>query len=147
MRVLARADYEVDAIERRPECEAPLQECGAKEVIIGDALELVPKTTTKSYVGNPPFEDDQGFKFVKACVESGAPYVAMLVQLDFLNTPERGEWLNRNPITQIIAFQKRPSFTGNGVDSRNYCWLIWEREQAPRAPYLLPPPLGSKVEE
>jgi len=136
--VLARHGYEVHAIERRPTCGKALELAGATRVTIGDALEMLPIPTDEGIVGNPPFGSDLGFSFVKACVATGAPYVAMLLQLDFFSSRPRAEWNNNHPVAGFYPLGDRPSFTADGrTDGRNYAWFVWQRDRALRRPLVL----------
>lgn len=144
--VLAAAEYKVHAIELRQQCEKGLRKAGASEVAIGDALENLPKSTIKAIVSNPPFEGDLGFSFVKACIGTGSPYVAMLLQLDYLCSRERAEWNNKHPVTALLPLGDRPSFTGDGQsDTRNYGWFIWIKGEKARSPQVLLDPFRQKA--
>lgn len=136
--VLVEYGLEVDAIERRGECEETLKKSGAQNVQVGNALEVLPKSTSKAIIGNPPFEGDLGFQFVKACIATEAPYVAMLLQLDFLSSRDRAVWNNEHPVTALLPLGDRPSFTGDGkTDGRNYGWFVWITGGDPMPPTVL----------
>lgn len=143
--VLARQDYTVHAIELREECRAALEAAGSSRVTIGDALVVLPQINSGAIVGNPPFARDLGFKFVRACVATGAPYVAMLLQLDYFSSRPRAEWNNEHPVTGFYPLGDRPSFTGDGkTDGRNYAWFIWETGKTLVTPKILLNPNGGK---
>jgi hypothetical protein len=79
---------------------------------------------TDLVLSNPPFTKALQF-FDKAIREANT--VIMLQRLNYLGSKARQEWWLKNPPTGIIVLSKRPSFTGKGTDSTEYCWYIWDK--------------------
>jgi hypothetical protein len=75
-------------------------------------------------LSNPPFSKALEF-FEKSIKLSDT--VIMLQRLNYLGSKSRHEWWLKNPPTGIIVLSKRPSFTGKGTDSTEYCWYIWDK--------------------
>lgn len=143
--VLTRHNYNVHAIELRMVCRAALEAAGSSKVTIGDALAVLSDISIGAIIGNPPFAKDLGFEFVRACVATGAPYVAMLLQLDFFSSRPRAEWNNEHTVTGFYPLGDRPSFTGDGrTDGRNYAWFVWETGKTLVTPRVLLKPGGGK---
>jgi len=88
-----------------------------------------------SIVANPPFS--LALEFIKACMNIGAKYIAMLLRIDFLGSKKRAAFHNANPLTQLLVLGQRPSFTGKGTDSYNYAWFVYDKDKAPRAPIVI----------
>ncbi len=143
--VLTTHNFVVHSIELREKCRAALEAAGSSRVTIGDALEVLSDIDTGAIIGNPPFARDLGFEFVRACVSAGAPYVAMLLQLDFFSSRPRAEWNNEHPVTGFYPLGDRPSFTDDGkTDGRNYAWFVWETGKTLVKPRVLLNPNGGK---
>lgn len=75
-------------------------------------------------VGNPPFsEAETHVRHALRC----APNVAFLLRLGFLASQERSAfWLEHKPAA-VYVLTERPSFTGGGSDSADYCFVVWCR--------------------
>ena len=97
------------------------------EFVIGDFFEVSKDLRGKNFsiVANPPFSLAQ--KFIQACIDARAVYMAFLLRIDFLGSKERAAFHNANPLTQLIVLGKRPSFTGTGTDSYNYAWFVYDK--------------------
>lgn len=54
------------------------------------------------------------------------PIVVMLLRLNFLGSQKRHDWWQKHLPTSIQVLSKRPSFTGNGTDSQEYAWFVWD---------------------
>ena len=81
-------------------------------------------------LSNPPFTKALQF-FDKAIKECNT--VIMLQRLNYLGSKARHNWWKSTPPTGIIVLSKRPSFTGKGTDSTEYCWFIWDKtDRTPR---------------
>ena len=135
--VLVERGLDVIACEVRPECWPALFAAGALEVIEGDFLTVAPPTGFP-IIGNPPYT--HAVEHADRCLRSGAPYVALLLRLGFLESETRAAWNNAHPPTQLLVLGKRPSFTNEGkTDGTAYAWFIWEPGKPPRAPRVLLP--------
>lgn len=56
-----------------------------------------------------------------------AETVIMLLRLNFLGSQKRHTFFIENEPTAIYVLSKRPSFTGKGTDSTEYCWMVWDK--------------------
>jgi hypothetical protein len=74
-------------------------------------------------VTNPPFMLAKEFVDKSLRV---ANCVVMLLRLGFLAGQKRREWWRRNPPTALFVLSKRPSFTGQGTDSTDYAWFVFD---------------------
>lgn len=92
-----------------------------------------------SVLGNPPYggRTDLAARFVRhalTLVPKGGR-VCMLLRLPWMCGGEfhhqRSTWLRANMPSKIIAFDKRPSFDGNGTDGTDYAWFIWVKGENP----------------
>ena len=72
---------------------------------------------------NPPFKIAQ--EFIDHAF-SLAPTVVMLLRINFLGSIKRQAWWKDNPPTAMYVLSKRPSFTGDGTDATEYCWVCWD---------------------
>lgn len=137
-----RSDVTWDAIDIRPECEAPLRQC-ASNVGIGDFLRDF--TFARSHydvlLTNPPFS--LAAEFVDAGLHV-ARYVVLLLRLDFLGTQGRAEFFHtRMPRTLVLpnrpTFVVRMSVDKKGrlrrttSDAAEYAWMVWEAGVAQRS--------------
>lgn len=113
------------AVELREECREALQASPCGEVLIGDWLRLAHLVTgEQAIVGNPPFT--LALEFARACVESEAAYVALLLPLGFLASAERASFHRVHPVARLVVLSRRPSFTVDGkTDSTDYAWFVW----------------------
>lgn len=71
---------------------------------------------------NPPFS--LAGDFVRACLARTAGPVATLLRLGWLSSAERQPLLREQP-PDVFVLPNRPSFTGTGTDSADYCWAVW----------------------
>ena len=79
---------------------------------------------------NPPFSKALQF-FNKAIKEANT--VIMLQRLNYLGSQKRKDWWQTNEPTSLFILSNRPSFTGKGTDSTEYCWYVWDKtERTPR---------------
>jgi hypothetical protein len=77
-------------------------------------------------ISNPPYSLAQ--EFVTKSLEL-APFVAMLLRLNFLASGERAPFF-RSEQPDIYVLPNRPSFTANGkTDASEYCWMVWTPER------------------
>lgn len=84
-------------------------------------------------VTNPPFKLAQ--EFIEHALDLGAVKVAMLLRLQFLETPGRQEMFERTPFKKMWVFSKRlPMMHSEGYDGDRlkssilaFAWFVWER--------------------
>jgi hypothetical protein len=95
-------------------------------------------------VTNPPF-GDKGEAFVLRALERAREGVAMFVRLQWLETIGRYEHIFRdNPPTLIAFFAERVNlckgrWDPEGGTATAYIWLVWIKDEQPRAPFWIPP--------
>jgi len=77
-------------------------------------------------VGNPPYKDAQ--LHVQHALDNTGRHVAMLLRMGFLAGQQRQRelWSDHRPRC-VWVLSKRPSFTGGGTDSTDYCWIWWDK--------------------
>ena len=90
-------------------------------------------------VTNPPFILAQ--EFAQHALDLGAEKVALLCKLAFLETQERGDWLEKSPLRFVWVFKKRLSLYREGVKLKNggmiaFAWFIWEPRWFSRTPQI-----------
>lgn len=96
-------------------------------------------------VTNPPFKD--AARFVRRALETGAPYVAMLMRVGFLAggcgrseaSKARAYVLDRVPPRRVYVFMRRlpmmhrDGWTGPRASSAmDFAWFIWDRRDTAR---------------
>lgn len=119
----ARPDVETAGIELDAE---RAEVCGTKHrTICGDALRC-PWPVGDLVLANPPFSYAIEFANVGAvgalCGMHGES--AMLCRLGLLAGQRRRDFWRSHP-ADVWVLSKRPSFTGKGTDSADYCWAVW----------------------
>lgn len=78
-------------------------------------------------ITNPPFSCAQ--EFIEKCLTEWKPKrTIMLLRLNFLGSQKRKEFWQKFPPSRIYVLSKRPSFTGNGTDSQEYAWFVWDNK-------------------
>jgi 16S rRNA A1518/A1519 N6-dimethyltransferase RsmA/KsgA/DIM1 with predicted DNA glycosylase/AP lyase activity len=121
------AGYAVEAYELRPECRGVLRDIGCSNVAIGDWMAADHGAILglrTAVVANPPYS--QALEFAISCVESAAPYVAMLLPLSFLASQKRAAFHRRNPLRALLVLSKRPSFSSDRRTAHSdYAWYVW----------------------
>jgi len=75
-------------------------------------------------ITNPPFS--KALEFLQKSL-SEAKTVIYLLRLNFLGSKKRRDFWKKNSPTHLFTLVPRPSFTGNGTDSIEYAWFIWDR--------------------
>jgi len=114
-------------VEIREDARLHLAEAGADVWITGhDFLSWETANRYDLLIGNPPFS--LAFEFCQKCVGM-ADTVALLLRLNFLASKKRSAWMQEHT-PSIYVLSKRPSFTGNGTDSADYAWFVWDRGPA-----------------
>ena len=120
-------DFEIDAVEIRPEEAENLQRLGVN-VIIDDFLSM---ETIKKYdliIGNPPF--GQAIEFVKKSLDLLKPdgRLIFLLRTAFMESDRRFEFWQEDAhqLTGLYTLHNRPSFTGHGTDATSYSWFVWQ---------------------
>jgi len=81
-------------------------------------------------ITNPPFSLAQ--EFIEKSLQIAQKGVIMLLRLNFLGSQKRHNFWIKNPPDKIMVLSKRPSFTGNGTDSQEYAWFIWDKKKHER---------------
>lgn len=79
-------------------------------------------------ITNPPYSlampfVQHAFKFMR----DEYSRVIMLLRLNWLGSKTRAKWLRENT-PAIFVSPKRPSFTGSGSDSTEYCFMMWGKK-------------------
>lgn len=96
--------------------------------LIGDFLEAAPLIPDDSFdvvITNPPYS--LAMEFVEASLRL-APYVAMLLRLNWLGSEGRSRFL-RGCMPDVYVLPQRPSFVGGGTDATEYGWFVWTPER------------------
>lgn len=76
-------------------------------------------------ITNPPFSLAQ--EVLEKVLDEWKPKRAiMLLRLNFLASQKRKEFWQKHSPSRIYVLSKRPSFTGNGTDSQDYAWFVWD---------------------
>ena len=99
--------------------------------IIGDFLvdephgDLADDAVT-AVIGNPPYS--LAWEFIK---ESSRKFpgaeICFLLRLAFAASEERNAFM-RDSTPDVYLLPNRPSFTGEGTDSADYAWFVWQPE-------------------
>lgn len=77
---------------------------------------------------NPPYSLAR--PFIDRCLHM-APVVAMPMRLNFLGSEDRAEWFRDVVGTpDVYVLPNRPDFSGQGGDSCEYAWLVWDRRHS-----------------
>jgi len=92
-------------------------------VYCADAL-AVPWPCTDVIVMNPPFSFLMEFIEEALGQKHNETEVACLLRLGFLAGQKRRDFWRANP-ADMWVLSRRPSFTGKGTDSADYCWAVW----------------------
>jgi hypothetical protein len=80
-------------------------------------------------IGNPPFSLAKEFVMHALAI---APYVAMLLRLNFIGSAKRSAFF-RSDMPDVYVLPNRPSFTGGGTDATEYAWCVWTPERGRRS--------------
>lgn len=152
VRALVARGAAVEAIEIRDTREQ-LEEAGAGRVKIGDFLQLgFGQRSWFAIVMNPPFRPPHVMlQHVRRALEASRAFVAALLPLSFLSggSGRAAFWREHattQPLTQILFFEDRPIFVGDG-GLFECAWFVWWRgdedgaRAAPRAPAMIPAPV------
>lgn len=88
-----------------------------KDYLIGEVLDVDLVLT------NPPFKS--AVEFIERAI-SHSKTVIMLLKLDLMGSAARKEFWSKNPPSNLIVMNERPSFTGDGKsDGCVYAWFVW----------------------
>lgn len=123
LRVMRDHGYPVEWVELRGEEAGGLALLGPG--LAGDWCSLHMRYTG-SIITNPPYSI--GPAFMRACLESEAPFVAALLRLNHLGSASWFRfWRDFPPTGLLILGSRRPSFSADGkTDASEYVWVIWE---------------------
>lgn len=124
--------------EIRPVAYQALAAAGHKPVGPDYLSAHPPKELYSVAITNPPFVLCEQFA---RKMRKEAHVVALLTRLNFLGSQKRAQWM-REDTPSVYVLSKRPSFTGGGTDSTEYCWMIWSGEPKQRGDLVvleLPP--------
>ncbi len=100
-------------------------------------------------ITNPPF-GDLSLQFALRAIERAEIGVALFLRTQWLEGVDRYEKLFRdNPPTLFAQFAERVNlckgrWDPEGSTASQYCWLVWIKDAAPRAPFWIPP--GRRIE-
>jgi len=114
-----RADVEWTTIDVRPEVEPD---------VVADFWAFGGATWSRRHmydvaITNPPYS--QALEFVQEALKR-ARVVAMLLRLGWLSSASRAPFL-REATPDVYVLPDRPSFDGQGSDSADYAWMVWDR--------------------
>ena len=120
-------DFNIDAMEIRPEERENLQRLGVN-VIIGDFLSMEIEKRYDLVIGNPPFS--QAMEFVDKSLGLLKPggMLIFLLRTAFMESTRRFPFWQEpeHRLTGLYTLHIRPSFTGHGTDATSYSWFIWQ---------------------
>jgi hypothetical protein len=122
--------------EIRPEVEPlltnSLATIGSPAPVIGDFLTLDIDRLRECTVvlTNPPFVLAEEFLF-RCMALAPLATIAFLLRSNFIGGEERCGWL-RDHVPDAYALPNRPQFRGEGSDSTEYAWMVWEPGAANR---------------
>ena len=136
--VLADEGINVLAVEARAEmAEFANVELPGMPWVVGDFLDLdLRLPPAVGVVMNPPYggRHDTAAQFVRRALDLVRPqggFVAALLRLNWLCGGQvshgRGDWLRREMPEEVLALDRRPSFSGfqGRTDATDYAWMIW----------------------
>lgn len=118
------------ACEIRPEVEGllttSLEATGSPRPVIGDFLALDQDRLREctAVIANPPFSMAEQF-LLKCMALAPLADVVFLLRSNFIGGEERCRWL-RDHVPDTYALPNRPSYRGEGSDSTEYSWMVWE---------------------
>lgn len=116
----SRSDIEWHAVEIRKECRAALLTVASRTWIC-DFLRWTCEERYDVCLMNPPFR--HALVFIEKAMQSASVVVA-LVRQGFAASEARADFMRRSRPT-CLMLPNRPSFTGGGTDSADYCWMVW----------------------
>lgn len=111
-----------DAVDIRREAEYPH--------ITADFLNWKPQERYSLIITNPPFFKAQEIVERSLTINGNnpPPTVIMLLRLNFLGAEKRSEWWQHRTPGYLWTLSERPDFTGDGGDSCEYAWYLWNFE-------------------
>lgn len=111
------------------------------DVVIADFLTMKAMPQYSLIITNPPFS--QAMEFVKAAYEWLGPngQMAFLLRLPFVASVKRYNFLKTLKPSKILVLSQRPKFSGTNIDSCDYAWFIWNKNEATKQTILdwIPP--------
>ena len=81
-------------------------------------------------IGNPPYSLAR--EFIDRCLCLAAVVVFPL-RLNFLGSEARADWFRKIGMPDVFVTPNRPDYSGNGGDSCEYSWMLWNQVQPARA--------------
>lgn len=120
----------IDAIEIDESHQDKLSDCGAARIFYKDILQVDGNFLSKYdvIITNPPFSIAQEIlEHILDNVDLEETKVIMLLRLNFLGSQKRHEFWKKHLPDRIHVLSKRPSFTGQGTDSQEYAWFVWDK--------------------
>jgi hypothetical protein len=126
--IVGYAEVSWTACEIREECRAALEALDVAELHIGDFLVTQPTDLDRRFpfdviVTNCPFT--KAAEFIEAC-RAMAPLVAMLLPIQYFSGAKRVDLFAKHMPSTILQLPDRPQFIGDGSNSIEYGWWIWE---------------------
>lgn len=115
-------DIEWHAIECRATAKRELEATGA-HVVIDDYLDTCPTYSCEVVFSNPPYQDAERF-IRKARADNPLAKMFFLLRFGFLASNTRAALWSELGQPDVYGLPNRPSFTGSGTDSADYCWVV-----------------------
>jgi hypothetical protein len=112
-----------------------IRNAGATAIVFGDFLaENADAGLSPPFdlaVGNPPYGDGLGEKFVEKSISllGSMGVLAFVLKMHFFGTRKRAELWKRFPFYVAWPIIPRPDFTGDGRDTSEYVVVTWAKGQ------------------
>jgi hypothetical protein len=133
VRALRAAGHEVTA--------ADVADLGCEGVVLEDFLTFKHRDFRDvGCVFNPPFRFAESF--IRQALVSGAPFIAALVRLNFLESTGRRQLFEAYPPQRVHVSQRRLQMHRLGwsgpkaAANWTFCWMVWCQHNAPHPPEI-----------
>lgn len=118
-----RRDVKWTAVEHGEATRDALLDTGATVFSSTNFLGWAPLRRFSVCLMNPPFKN--ALAHVQHAMTM-ADVVVALLRMNWLCSEDRHAWMSANT-PDLYVLPQRPSFTGVGVDSTEYAWMVWGR--------------------